>query len=506
MNLGVYKSPFEIIDILITSKIEEDNFNLNVLVDSQVNDKFITISIVNFSNLKFPNEKLSQDFLIIYSEFSNLFENEDDFLALIIREIFIFLLYIISISHASVFIIDLKYFIHKKNSIFLNILINFLFTQSINYNLKLKLVFVNSEIEKNLIDEKTLQSMIKEIMKFHMIHSIDIQIEYLFDKKLYNEKLINFTFLNHHNSKKTYEEYIRDLIICKEDDNYLFLSELRKENIFKISQIQTINNNVDEVFNSKINNGYSFEIINKTPHLIHKIKFDSLKINYTLEILLSNIINNILFYFIFGINVYTNLGFKSNIFKNTNGHLLAYINKDLSNFLYIDPCNHNKYLVKQSIIESLIQNSVIITNVEYNLTEFIYFEIKFSSYSNLIQNNFLKSFSNILILIFDDKVSEIKDEDKNKIVLNNITLEYLISYFETECYYHFSINNEITKNTQEVYIFQERTVYNYKRKMKVREIIDSILSKNNLSKLVELRQLFKAETIKLIKSTYHIYT
>ena len=109
-------------------------------------------------------------------------------------------------------------------------------------------------------------------------------------------------------------------------------------------------------------------------------------------------------------------------------------------------------------------------------------------------------------MIFDDKVSEIKDEDKNKIVLNNITLEYLISYFETECYYHFSINNEITKNTQEVYIFQERTVYNYKRKMKVREIIDSILSKNNLSKLVELRQLFKAETIKLIKSTYHIYT
>ena len=93
MNLGVYKSPFEIIDILITSKIEEDNFNLNVLVDSQVTDKFIPISIVNFSNLKFPNEKLSQDFLIIYSEFSNLFENEDDFLALIIREIFIFLLY-----------------------------------------------------------------------------------------------------------------------------------------------------------------------------------------------------------------------------------------------------------------------------------------------------------------------------------------------------------------------------------------------------------------------------
>ena len=51
MNLGVYKSPFEIIDILITSKIEEDNFNLNVLVDSQVTDKFIPISIVLKGNL-----------------------------------------------------------------------------------------------------------------------------------------------------------------------------------------------------------------------------------------------------------------------------------------------------------------------------------------------------------------------------------------------------------------------------------------------------------------------
>ena len=124
-----------------------------------------------------------------------------------------------------------------------------------------------------------------------------------------------------------------------------------------------------------------------------------------------------------------------------------------------------------------------------------------------------KTFAKIIILIINQKLSNLSNEDKSKIVLDNVTIENVVSQLETEYIFHRSVTAEISNsqsNTfiylQDLYIFNESDISNYKMRTKVKETINKIFLKKNFTKLVDLRNLFKGESDKKAKTTYNIYT